>query len=335
MNLKKILILFILILVGGLVGFYFWAQSPQYSIAEYTKMQPFNPSQKIFQDTLRIMTYNIGYLSGMSNNLAIDLPESQVKENLNKAKSLLRKYDLDLAAFQEIDFNSKRSYHINQYLELAEACQFSNGAMAVNWDKNYVPFPYWPMKYHFGSLFSGQAVLSNFELISNELIVLPKPSSNTFYYNAFYLERLAQCVWMLNGADSLLLINVHFEAWDIKTRELQAEIVLEKYKLYEAHHPIILLGDFNSNPPFDVDSGERTMEILLNHPSLSMVTSKEAYQGNTAAHFTFHSEAPYEKIDYIFYNNRFLDQIDSKVVQEAGEISDHLPLFAHLVYRNH
>jgi len=334
MNIKKILILLILILVSGIVVFYFWAQSSKYNSDEYNEIDHFSASQGTNKDTLRIMTYNLGYLSGMTNNLAVDLPESLVRSNLNKAQSLIGELDLDIIAFQEIDFNSSRSFFINQYQELAHACSFTSGAMAVNWDKKYVPFPYWPFKYHFGSMYSGQAILSNFEIISNDRIVLPKPESNAFYYNAFYLDRLAQCVWMINGGDSLLLINVHFEAWDIETRETQAEIILEKIKQFDAYYPIILLGDFNCRPPFDDDSGERTLGILLDHPSLSMVTSKEDDQTNTTADYTFSSKSPYEKIDYILYNNRFFDPIESKVIQEAGEISDHLPLFSSLVYKD-
>lgn len=334
MNMKKILLIAVILMISGFVIFYFWAQSPQFDSVGYNDIDEFSNLYKPSSDSINILSYNIGYLSGMTNNLAVNLPESVVQKNLTAAKELINKYGIDVIAIQEVDFNSNRSYHINQYEELGEACSFTNGAMAVNWDKKYVPFPYWPMKYHFGSMYSGQALLSKLKILSNETIVLPKPSSNAFYYNAFYLERLAQLVWCLNGNDSILFINVHFEAWDRDTRKSQAEIVLEKFKSYEEQYPIIIIGDFNCKPPFDDETGEETMSLLLKQTSISMVTSENDYQDKPAIHYTFNSDNPFEKIDYILYNNRFLDEIDSKVLLEAGEISDHLPLFARLVLRN-
>lgn len=334
MTIKKILIFIVLFLFSSLALFYYWAQQPQNSITDYNSIDNFSAPKANFQDTIHILTYNLGYLSGMANNLAVELPQSTVKENLNKVNYLINKQNIDILAVQEIDFNSNRSYHINQYQEIAQSCMFGNGAMAVNWDKKYVPFPYWPIKYHFGSMYSGQAILSKLKILSNEIIILPKPESNAFYYNAFYLDRLAQCVWVQNGNDSLLFLNVHFEAWDNATRELQAEIVLEKYKTYEDKYPIVVLGDFNCRPPLDAETDEMTIKILLDHPGISMVTNADEYKSNPDFFYTFNSETPYEKIDYILYNNRYIGVIKSKVLQEAGELSDHLPLFASLVIKN-
>lgn len=334
MTTKKILIYMVLFIFSSLAIFYYWAQQPQNNSAEYNSIDPFSAPQVNFQDTIHILTYNLGYLSGMANNLAVELPESAIRENLKKVNYLISKQHIDILAFQEIDFNSNRSHHINQYQEIAQSCVFANGAMAVNWDKQYVPFPYWPIKYHFGSMYSGQAILSRLKILSNEIMILPKPESNAFYYNAFYLERLAQCVWVQNGKDSLLFINVHFEAWDKATRELQAEIVLDKYKTYEDKYPIVVLGDFNCRPPWDAGTEEMTIKILLDHPGISMVTNADEYKSNPRFSYTFNSETPYEKIDYILYNNRYLGVIKSKVLQKAGEISDHLPLFASLVIKN-
>lgn len=129
--------------------------------------------------------------------------------------------------------------------------------------------------------------------------------------------------------DSLLIINVHFEAWNGPTRELQSEIVLDLYKKHEKNHPVILLGYFNCTPPFAVNAfDENTIHKLLKHPSISMAIKKPRYLQSPVAHFTFNSGNPYEKIDYIFYNNRYLNCLNAEVMHEAGEISDHLPVRA-------
>ena len=61
---------------------------------------------------------------------------------------------------------------------IALYCGFLEGAYAVNWDKRYVPFPYWPPVVHFGEMLSGQGVLSKFPILMNKKIVLQKPEEN-------------------------------------------------------------------------------------------------------------------------------------------------------------
>ncbi len=330
MKYLKITTVILFVFLVCFIVFYFWARQPFYNDSEYSDIIAFSTeTPKNIKDTFSVMTYNIGYLSGMTNNLAVDRPKSLLEENLKKATRLLITKNPDIIAFQEIDFNSQRTYYVNQLERLGVLAGYNFGAVSVNWDKQYVPFPYWPTKYHFGKMLSGQAVLSSSPILSTKRVVLPKPKSNPFYYNDFYLDRLAQLVWVRTVTDSLLIINVHFEAWDGPTREAQSEIVLDIYRKYEHNHPVILLGDFNCNPPFASDGfEENTIGRLLEHPSISMANEKADYMKKPKQYFTFNSSKPYIKIDYIFYNNLYLECLDYEVVHEAEEISDHLPVSA-------
>lgn len=320
--------LFILITI-----FYFWAIGSQYPEKDYSAINEFeNERDYEVKDTFSLMTYNIGYLSDMTNNLAVERPASLFSVSFANISSLFDSYQADFIAFQEIDFNSDRSYNKNQYEDIAKECGYGFGAMAINWDKNHVPFPYLPIRLQFGRILSGQAVLSKATIQSTSRLVLPKPESNPFYYNAFYLDRLAQMVWTQVGGDSLLIINVHFEAWDAPSREIQAEMVLEIYKKYENLHPIILTGDFNCSPPYSIDANdETTISTLINYPSISSVILKDRYLLNPKAYFTFNSNKPYEKLDYIFYNNQYMNCIESEVIHTNLKISDHLPVYAKFV----
>ena len=319
---------FLIVFLIAFVVFYFWARRPLYSESEYSKIIEFSANSAAgIGDTFSIVTYNIGYLSGMTNNLAMERPLELLELNKEKAIGLLKMKNPDIIAFQEIDFNSRRTYDINQLEQIGLNADYQYGAGVVNWDKQYVPFPYWPIRYNFGRMLSGQAILSHSKILSNKKEVLPKPESNPFYYNDFYLDRLAQMVWLETLHDSLLVINVHFEAWDAPTRELQAEIVLDIYMKYEQRYPIILLGDFNCTPPFAASAfNEKTIKILMEYPGISMAIEKAQYVQKPESYFTFNSEEPYEKIDYIFYNNKYLACLSAEVLHEAGEISDHLPV---------
>lgn len=333
MKLSKIIGLLVLLLLLFIVSFYFWGKNSSFSEEDYTSVSTQTIQKLSNSDTLSIMTFNIGYLSGMTNNLAIDRPESLIRSNLNKTIKLFSKLNPDIIGLQEIDFASKRSFFIDQYQSIFKESEFISAAMAVNWDKNYVPFPYWPFKFHFGRMYSGQAVLSKFEILKNERMVLPQPESNAFYYNDFYLDRLAQISWLDFRDTKLLVINVHFEAWDGPTREVQAKLVMDFYREYMEDYPIIILGDFNCNPPFSKNAfRESTIQLILDEPNLGMCLDITDFKANEFDYYTFSSETPQNKIDYILYNTKFFDCLESTVIIEAGQISDHLPVMAKLLY---
>jgi len=331
----KIIILILILIWLSIVVFYFYGKQAQYPISDYTKTQSKNVQYLSTSDTISVFTYNIGYFSGMTNNRAVSRPKSLIETNLSKATQLLNDLNPDFIAFQEIDFSSSRTYHINQYQQLFKNLDVESGAMAVNWDKKYVPFPYWPIKYQFGEMFSGQAVLSKFEILSNDRTVLPQPDSNPFYYNDFYLDRLVQIVWFQFNDKKLLLLNVHFEAWDGPTREQQAAIVLSIYRKYAKDYPVILMGDFNCTPPFSTNAfDESTINQFLDEKGLEMATNMKNFKENQSDYYTFSSESPFQKIDYIFYNTKYFECIDSRVIHQAADISDHLPIFARLKYKS-
>jgi len=334
MKTLKIIILFILFLSLLVVVFYFFGKQAQHNESEYINVQTKNVQILPKNDTICVMTYNIGYLSGMTNNKPVSRSKQLILTNYDKAIEIFTKLNPDILAFQEIDFGSERTYHLDQFQLIFDTLDMKSAAKAVNWDKKYVPFPYWPIKYQFGEMYSGQAILSKFEIVSNERIILPQPESNPFYYNDFYLDRLAQISWMRFKDTKLLIINVHFEAWDGPTREKQAAIVLDYYRRYAEDNPIILMGDFNCTAPFSKNAfSENTIKLLLDEPGLELVTDSSEFIRNPLNYYTFNSESPFQKIDYIFYNSKYFECINSRVVHEAGETSDHLPLLAKLKYK--
>ncbi len=326
---KKLIFLVLSLLLLGIIIFYFWGSSNQYPTSTYNEISIYSERFDIVSDTLKIMTYNIGYMSGMTNNLAVEREEKLFSNNLDKSIAFLRRHEPDIIAFQEIDFASKRSYFYNQLDSLGKALDYLNSAKAVNWDKSYVPFPYWPISSHFGRMLSGQAILSKILIEKNELIVLDKPLNAPFYYKQFYLDRLIQVSKVKVNNREVILMNVHLEAFDLETRQLQAEHLLSVFEEYAEEFPVLLLGDFNATPSFET-SGKETesiMSIFINHPLLGMATSEGEYSQSAEDFFTFSSEHPTQKIDYIFYTKNSIEKIASGVAREAGEISDHLPVW--------
>ncbi|SMG09405.1 Metal-dependent hydrolase, endonuclease/exonuclease/phosphatase family [Marivirga sericea] len=326
---KKLIVVIVSVLVLGLLIFYFWGSSSTSNQDEFDKVVTYTSPVQNEPDTLSVLTFNIGYLSGMTNNLPVSRDESLFSSNLKRSVDVLERYDFDFIGLQEVDFNSARSFEYNQFDSLGNELDFYQGAYAVNWDKSYVPFPYLPIRNHFGKMLSGQGILSKMQIVSNEIIVLDRPINAPFYYNAFYLDRLLQISKVQIESDTLVLMNVHLEAFDRETREQQADKVLKVFKSYAYDYPVILMGDFNSRPPFasEILEVERTIDIFMKNPLLGEAISKDRYLQDEQRFFTFNTEQPYERLDYIFYNKNKIRKIESEVLREAGDISDHLPVW--------
>ena len=333
---KKGLLSFLIIFVAIVTGFFFWGSSSNISTSQFSGVYEYGlRNQNPSIDTFTMVTYNIGYLSGMTNNKAVDRSQKLYDDNLNQAIGLFKNLNPDFIAFQEIDFDADRSFNINQMNKLAEQLSFEYSAKAVNWDKRYVPFPYWPISQQFGKVVSGQAILSQFNFESNEIVTLVKPEGNPFYYNAFYLDRLAQVSKIKVNNKELIIINVHLEAFHPNTREIQIKTVLNLFDNYAKNHPVILCGDFNSTPPGATNpwQTDQVIQTMLNHTGIVMAIDLDANNADESGFYTFNSENPDRRIDYFFYNPDRVFVVEGRTVTEAKQISDHLPVWMKFVLK--
>ena len=306
----------------ALVVFYVWATSGSYPREKYTETFTYE-AEAISSDanTLSLVSYNIGYLSGLTNQEAVERPKSLFDGHLESAIATLRPLNPDIIAFQEIDIDSKRSYSVNQLETLANALGLVHAGLAINWNKNYVPFPYWPISAHFGKVVSGQAVLSRYPVADNQRVVLEKVANRPFFYNALYLDRLAQVIKLDINGQPVIVINVHLEAFINSTRFNQTRAVRNLAETYAEDYPVLLVGDFNSalNRP---EEGERSIEVMAESELFTPALSKDQWTSQP----TFPSEPAQYKLDYLFYTPATIELSDTRVITELGTVSDHLPL---------
>lgn len=345
----KIIIVSLLIIMGIalliLISFFFWASSgsvPEKRLAEVKVYSLSVSSSPLLKNRFRVMTYNIGYFSGKLNMRPDKAGLAFFQNNAAKFDALLKKVRPDFIGIQEIDFGSYRSYFINQLDHIAMHNGFSSAATSVNWDKKYVPFPYWPPSVHFRKILSGQAVLSRFPIGFNRRIVLPSIRNKPFYYRAFYLDRLVQMTQMNLNGHRLLIMNVHLEAYESETREQQAEMVLSLYCSVKDLYPVLLIGDFNCVPPgaskkygFEDEPemdfrGRDIITRFLQEGSLREAFLSSTYNISESDTFTFPAHAPSRKLDYIFYDHRKIKCIESEVLRIDS--SDHLPLMMEFAF---
>lgn len=304
-----------------MVAFFLWASSARLADVRYREILTYTETEAPpAGEPITIATYNIGYLSGLTNNQAIAPPQSLFEQNQATAIAALTAADPDIIAFQEIDLESRRSGYVNQLAAITEALNIPFAALAINWDKHYVPFPYWPPAVQFGQILSGQALVSRYPIEANERYVLDKVASNPFYYNAFYLERVAQVSQLEIQDQKLTVINVHLEAFDSETRRRQSEFVRQLAETQAEETPVVLLGDFNSAVNREAEGSDPTIQIFLDSP---VFTSALPTDGSAP---TFPSDQPEYTLDYIFYTSDRLTLMDQGVIEQAAQASDHLPI---------
>jgi len=310
-------------LIGALVIFFFYASSPNLDESEYSEIK--RASYKYnSKDTLTIITYNLGYFSGMTNGLPVAPDPTLFDENEDRFKNITDQLDPDFIAFQEIDFDADRSLNRDQLSWIQDKGAFSFASKVVNWDKKYVPFPYLPIKTQFGKLISGQAIVSKYPILENNRIKLIKPINAPFYYNKFYLDRMLQINKVKIGIKELIIMNVHLEAFDQETREAQSLIVLAKFNELSDKYPVILLGDFNALP--SGENEDMTIPTIMKGKNIVRSIPNSVYQINKSKYYTFDSKEPTRKIDYILYNKDKIRGIEARVIKEADDISDHIPI---------
>ncbi|MFO8099738.1 MAG: endonuclease/exonuclease/phosphatase family protein [Salinibacter sp.] len=310
------------VLLVGLAGFFFWASGGRLS-DDALRTSPRYASPAPSPDTLTVATYNIGYLSGMTNNEPVVRPESLFTANMEAALTLLQEVNADVVGLQEIDFGAARSFYKHQLDTLATRLNYATAARAVNWDVRYLPFPYGRPAVHFGRVLSGQAVLSRRPMRMHRRYVLPRPPL-PFYRDAFYLDRLAQATVVAFDDKPLVVLNVHLEAYDAETRTAQARQVRALYdRVAQPGVPVLLLGDFNAAIDAPEDS---TMAVLLDETNLRPA------RPDTASAGTFPADAPTRTIDHILYRSGPLTSASATVhcgPQDAPP-SDHCAVRASL-----
>ena len=297
--------------------FFFWASSKNYPESDYSQLITNQYQQKEDTDSIySIVSYNLGYLSGMTNNRAVPKTRSLFNDNLKHVYNEFARINSDVICFQEIDYGSNRSFYVNQQEEL-QKLGYNHIFQAVNWDVNYLPFPGYTPSMHHGAIYSGQSIISKYPLTEPKRIILERVESNPFYRDAFYLDRLAQVTKISINKNAIVLINVHLEAFDRDTRIKQTQFIEMLYKEYEDKLPVLLVGDFNS----DLEMDNATIKTIFKIPGIGSAHTTRSYNEKT-----FPSSEPTKRIDYIFYNKKFIQETSSKILTSFDQASDHLPI---------
>ncbi|MCW5907739.1 MAG: endonuclease/exonuclease/phosphatase family protein [Chitinophagales bacterium] len=261
-------------------------------------------------------------------------PKEHVQKNLAGIKKFLAENtDVDFVLLQEVDRNSKRSYHIDEAAEFEKVFGSHYSTFAINYKVLYLPFPFLdPM----GKINSGIQSLTKYKPVESKRIALPGISD--FPRKLFYLERclLVQRFTLQNGKE-LVVINTHFEAYDDGSVKKE-QMALTK-KLVEAEYAkgnyVIIGGDWNIAPPsFNVHTFEKEPEdeplYLKNNDPDYIPGWTYAYDSTVATNrknkTVFNPEKTFTTvIDYYFVSPN-IEVTEVKGIDLGFDCSDHQPV---------
>ena len=274
-----------------LLGYIIYLSCTYYRIKDNLPLEITNNQTSLVQigEDYTISTYNIGFGAYtqdfsffMDSGEMLDGTKTQgsgskaknkqtVLDNTNGAISTISTLNTDFAFFQEVDTNSDRSYHVNQYKMIEE--NFSNYAsvFASNFHSGYL---FYPITDPHGTVNSGIATFSKYAI--EESVRRSFPVDNGFINKFFDLDRcfVVNRLNIEGSTKQLVLINLHMSAYDEggKIRALQLEmlktVLLEEY---EKGNYVIAGGDWNH----DIANSLNTFETQQKVPEWVAQLSQE------------------------------------------------------------
>ncbi|NOR34829.1 MAG: endonuclease/exonuclease/phosphatase family protein [Bacteroidales bacterium] len=241
--------------MGAFLLFLLYAVIDDYKPAEVS-VQPIECEPHIISDSLQIelLIWNIGYAGlDASMDFVYDGGEQMrpskegVISNMDGITSTLAPYiGFDFILLQEVDQDSRRSYHLNEFQEINDQFKGYYSSFGMNYNVGFVPIPVTePM----GKVQSGLMTLSLHCPGSVERYSFP--GNYSWPMKLFMLDRcFLVSRYQLGAQKELLIINTHNSAYDDGSLRAQQMSYLRNFLLseYENGNYVIGGGDGNQTP---------------------------------------------------------------------------------------
>ncbi|MCK5694811.1 MAG: hypothetical protein KAI08_18220 [Bacteroidales bacterium] len=255
MKIIRPLLYLLLILVGAFLMFLLYATIDDYRPHELTA-QSTECEPHIISNSLQIelLIWNIGYAGlDASMDFFYDGGEQMrpskegVLSNMEGITNTLAPYiGFDFILLQEVDQDSKRSYHINEFQEINDQFKGYYSSFGMNYNVGFVPIP---LTEPMGKVQSGLMTLSLHCPVSLERHSFP--GNYSWPMKLFMLDRCFLINrYQLSNQKELLIINTHNSAYDDGSLRAQQMSYLSDFLLseYEKGNYIIVGGDWNQTP---------------------------------------------------------------------------------------
>ncbi|WP_264791515.1 endonuclease/exonuclease/phosphatase family protein [Aureispira anguillae] len=221
----------------------------------------------ITKNRLTFLNWNVGY-GGLgaksnffyddgnpfffSNGKMVRSPKSYVEENIAGISAFIAAHPADFVLLQEVDYQSKRSYFINQHEQYLAQLPNYNAHFAVNYKVQRVVIPVCEPWQVMGKMESGLSSYAKYQAHKSTRYQFPGSYGWPDYI--FHLDRcLSVQRYQTAHPDGkeLIVVNTHNSAYDggtLKNDEMAyfKQLVLAEYN---KGNYVVVGGDWNQTPP--------------------------------------------------------------------------------------
>jgi len=257
--------LFALYVIGAIVH----ATVTDYRPPETEALPPVRsvPPAPIADSTLRFLIWNIGYGglgahsdffyedegSLVSGDSDIRPPKDTAAAYLSGIRQLIRTHPADFYLLQEVDRDSKRSWHRDQLEAIADVLPDYHADYAANYRVKRVPLPVLEPWHVYGKVEGGLATFSRYEPDVATRIQLP--GNYGWPKRVFQLDRcVAYHEYPTVSGRKLIVMNIHNSAFDkggkLKKQQLAYIRALAQKAYADGQNYVVIGGDWNQNPPY-------------------------------------------------------------------------------------
>lgn len=326
--------------VGGTIAY---AMFTDFQPAPTEEVKPLgDAAQSQAGDTLTLITWNIGFgAQGAASDFFYDggktvrMPQETVEGYWEGIAQTFSAWagEVDVLLLQEVDRDSRRSYHQDQVAALADLLPGYRGAFAPNYDVKFIPIPFLdPMGKVYGGLCSWSRVQPQESVRHSFEGNYDWPTHLFFLDRCFLVQRFA-----LDSSEAqLVVINTHNSAYDdgsLKARQMeQLAKVLEAE--YAQGNYVIVGGDWNQFFPgfegiagFQTDTLPDRYFVPEDYPSSGW---RWAYDPSVATNRSL--SAPYDAatsrrgiIDYFLLSPN-VELLSVTGIDQDFALSDHQPV---------
>lgn len=353
----KILICVLVLLLVAIVGYLLYVVISYSRLPDNIELEVEGQAAEeviLLEKEYTIITQNLGFgaytrdftffMDGGKQSWA-ESPES-VKECISKATDTVSSFDPDFILFQEVDIDSTRSYHIDQYAMLSEAFSGFSRIKAINYDSAFLMYP---LTQPHGSSYSSLATFSRFEITSSVRRSFPISTSLSKFLDLDRCYTVSR-IKVENGKE-LVIYNVHSSAYggsdDIRTAQITM-LMNDMRSEYENGNYVICGGDFNHDFTGDstqkLNAGQGTLDFGWAQPFPAELipegfTRCISYKGGSVAPTCRNCDVPYEEGNFTIIVDGFIisDNVECVEIENivtGFEYSDHNPVVLKFILKS-
>lgn len=344
----KVILCVLLAVVILAVGYFAYVLIDYHRIGDEVIDRNMPRTAAVQTDTeLNMVSWNIGFgayesdygffMDGGTESWAWS--KERLHANMEAIGGLLDEQNADIINLQEVDTDSTRTYHTNEYEMLRErlSSQSYDDLFVCNYDS---PFLMYPLTQPHGKSTSGIATFSKFGIGSGERVELPVEDS---LMKLIDLDRCYSKSYIpVDNGKELVLYNMHLSAYtsDGAIATSQLHILLQDMQSeYEAGNYVICGGDFNkdilgdSSQYFGVSGdgynwAQPLPEGLFGNTNLKLVAPLDEENPVPSCR---NADGPYHEGQYVLTIDGFVvsDNVEvmaSDVIDTAFAYSDHNPV---------